>query len=207
MATPSATASVRIVGFDPRWRGDFARLNLEWLRRWFVVEPFDEEVLGDPETHLLAGGGHVLFALDGAGDATRAVGTVALRHDGEGWGALAQRLGIKPGSEEFHELKRGFVPTYDHWARPLPLDDGLRRAFPDRGRASTEAVIREHRQEQRGNGNAGPKVDNGNRGRGNAGKAKGGNARGNSGKGDKAKGNSRKGNSGKGNGKSNNGKG
>ena len=84
MATPSATASVRIIEFDPRWRGDFARLNLEWLRRWFVVEPFDEEVLGDPETHLLAGGGHVLFALDGAGDATRAVGTVALRHDGEG---------------------------------------------------------------------------------------------------------------------------
>jgi len=26
---------------------------------------------------------------------------------GKGWGALAQSLGIKPGSEEFHELKRG----------------------------------------------------------------------------------------------------
>lgn len=87
---------VRIVGFDPRWRADFARLNLEWLRRWFVVEPFDEEVLGDPERHILADGGRVLFALvggdgdgegEGAGDddaARCAVGTVALRHAGDG---------------------------------------------------------------------------------------------------------------------------
>lgn len=27
------------------------------------------------------------------------------RHPGQGWGALAQRMGIKPGSAEFHELK------------------------------------------------------------------------------------------------------
>jgi hypothetical protein len=26
---------------------------------------------------------------------------------GKGWGALAQSLGIKPGSKEFHALKRG----------------------------------------------------------------------------------------------------
>jgi hypothetical protein len=26
---------------------------------------------------------------------------------GKGWGALAKRLGIKPGSSEFHALKRG----------------------------------------------------------------------------------------------------
>src|SRR5690606_42135604 len=83
MATPSATA-VQIIEFNPRWRGDFARLNLEWLRRWFVVEPFDEEVLGDPEKHILDGGGRILFALlEAAGAAPRAVGTVALRNDGE----------------------------------------------------------------------------------------------------------------------------
>lgn len=27
---------------------------------------------------------------------------------GRGWGAIAKNLGIKPGSREFHELKRGF---------------------------------------------------------------------------------------------------
>ena len=80
MHTPT---DLHIVDYAPRWRDDFARLNLEWLRRWFVVEPIDEQVLHDPETHLLAGGGKVLFALLGGGAAQRAVGTVALRHDGD----------------------------------------------------------------------------------------------------------------------------
>lgn len=53
---------------------------------------------------------------------------------GQGWGTVAMRLGIKPGSPEFQRLKRGFVPTYDRWARPIELDDELRRAYPDRGR-------------------------------------------------------------------------
>ncbi len=74
-------AGVRIVNFEPRWRADFAALNIEWLQRWFVVEPFDHEVLNDPERFILADGGHVLFAVD---DADQAMGTVALRHDGGG---------------------------------------------------------------------------------------------------------------------------
>jgi len=85
--------TVRIVGFDPRWRADFARLNLEWLRRWFVVEPFDEEVLCDPERHILADGGRVLFALL---DDARAVGTVALRHAGDGVYELT-KMAVEPG--------------------------------------------------------------------------------------------------------------
>ena len=81
---PNPPADLQIVEFAPRWRDDFARLNLEWLQRWFVVEPIDHEVLHDPETHLLAGGGRILFALRGGGAAQHAVGTVALRHDGDG---------------------------------------------------------------------------------------------------------------------------
>lgn len=94
---PLATqgTATRIVGFDPRWRADFARLNLEWLRRWFVVEPFDEEVLGDPERHILADGGRVLFALhDGDGE-PRAVGTVALRNAGDGVYELT-KMAVEP---------------------------------------------------------------------------------------------------------------
>ena len=83
-ATVSAGSTLRVVAFQPRWRADFARLNLEWLERWFTVEPIDREVLADPETHLLAGGGCVLFAILGEDDQARAVGTVALRHEGEG---------------------------------------------------------------------------------------------------------------------------
>ena len=58
------------------------------------------------------------------------------RDHGQGWGVMAQRMGIKPGSPEFHRLKKGFVPTYDRWARPITLDDDLRRAFPDRGKGT-----------------------------------------------------------------------
>lgn len=71
----------RIADFDPRWRGDFARLNLEWLERWFTVEPVDRAVLEDPERHILAHGGQILFAVDESG---RAFGTVALKHEGGG---------------------------------------------------------------------------------------------------------------------------
>ena len=53
---------------------------------------------------------------------------------GQGWGVVAQRLGIKPGSAEFHRLKQGFVPTYDRWSRPITLDAELQRAYPNRGK-------------------------------------------------------------------------
>lgn len=85
--------NVRIVDFQPRWRGDFARLNIEWLERWFVVEPIDREVLNDPETHLLAGGGRVLFAVD---DTDRALGTVALLRYDDGLVELT-KMAVEPG--------------------------------------------------------------------------------------------------------------
>lgn len=81
MTDAPRASDIRIVDFAPQWRDDFARLNLEWLERWFAVEPIDREVLGDPETHLLAGGGRILFAIDRD---DRAVGTVALKCEGDG---------------------------------------------------------------------------------------------------------------------------
>ena len=83
---------IRIVDYSPRWRDDFARLNIEWLERWFVVEAIDRDVLSDPETHILATGGRVLFAIDDAG---HAVGTVALRHEGQGVYELT-KMAVEP---------------------------------------------------------------------------------------------------------------
>ena len=57
------------------------------------------------------------------------------RNHGKGWGVVAKELGIKPGSAEFHRLKRGFVPTYDRWARPIDIDADLRKDFPNRGKS------------------------------------------------------------------------
>jgi len=72
---------IRVVDYAPRWRADFARLNLDWLERHFVVEPIDRAVLLDPETHILDPGGHILFAIHAN---HHAIGTVALKHEGEG---------------------------------------------------------------------------------------------------------------------------
>lgn len=106
---------IRIVAFEPRWRADFARLNLEWLRRWFVVEAFDEEVLGDPERHILADGGRILFALrDDAAGATRAIGTVALRHAGDGVYELT-KMAVEPdlrGAGIGRALLEAAIATY-----------------------------------------------------------------------------------------------
>lgn len=86
MGTGDGTASsggdqaISIVDYDPTLRRAFRELNVEWLERWFSVEAVDEQVLSDPESNVLAAGGHILFALvDGV-----AVGTVALRREGDG---------------------------------------------------------------------------------------------------------------------------
>jgi len=95
--TSSNPAQIRIVDYAPQWRTDFARLNLEWLERWFTVEPIDREILGDPETHLLADGGRVLFAIMRTVDGgERAVGTVALKHEGQGVYELTKMV-VEPG--------------------------------------------------------------------------------------------------------------
>ena len=81
MNASAHSPAIRVVGFDPRWRAAFATLNIEWLERWFVVEPYDREVLENPQRDILAKGGHILFAID---EADRALGTVALKHEGDG---------------------------------------------------------------------------------------------------------------------------
>ena len=71
---------VEIIPFGPRYREDFKRLNIAWLEKFFRVEPVDEEVLSNPETRILAPGGHILFARLG----DEIVGTCALIPEGGG---------------------------------------------------------------------------------------------------------------------------
>jgi putative acetyltransferase len=104
---------IRIVDYGPRWRADFARLNLEWLQRWFAVEPIDREVLHDPETHLLTGGGRVLFAIATADAGTqRAVGTVALKHHGDGVYELT-KMAVAPEARGHGVGRRLMVAALD----------------------------------------------------------------------------------------------
>lgn len=69
---------VRVVPFSPALREHFYRLNAEWLAKYFTIEPIDHAVLSEPEKHVLAPGGRILFALVG----DEVVGTCALMPDG-----------------------------------------------------------------------------------------------------------------------------
>ena len=71
-------AAVEIVNYQPRYRKDFKKLNLEWIEKYFTVEPIDQRILDDPEGQIIANGGRVILArLD-----RKIVGTAALiKHD------------------------------------------------------------------------------------------------------------------------------
>lgn len=216
----SGTAQAQTVNWDPRtgdvwvdtWLGDINRYGNRYQ------QPFVDEMVryyGAPRDLVTAlllerdwAPGDVYYACAIAqvlGRPCRYVVDEWERHDrGEGWGALAQRLGIKPGSAEFHRLKRGFVSSYDRWGRPIRIDDDLFEDYPERAR-----VIRE----QSGNGARGNddghrgepdhpgQGNNGNHGRGNDKAARG---NGNEGRGNRGDNGSRGKGNGNGKDKSNN---
>lgn len=65
---------IKIVEYNSKYAKSFYDLNIEWLKTFFYVEPFDEEVLSQPEKHIINKGGYIFFVLkDGV-----VVGTVAL---------------------------------------------------------------------------------------------------------------------------------
>lgn len=77
--------------FLPGDEAAFRDINLEWIERYFAVEPKDREVLGDPRKYILDPGGAILLALDG----DEPVGAVALIALNEGSVELA-KMGVRP---------------------------------------------------------------------------------------------------------------
>lgn len=65
---------VSIVNFKPEYANSFYELNIEWLKTYFYVEPYDEEVLSKPEHYIINKGGYIFFTLLN----NKVVGTVAL---------------------------------------------------------------------------------------------------------------------------------
>lgn len=62
------------MAFQAQFAKDFYDLNIEWLRTYFYVEPFDEEVLSKPGYYIINKGGHIFFAIF----EKEVIGTVAL---------------------------------------------------------------------------------------------------------------------------------
>lgn len=71
---------MRIVDYDDSLGDAFARLNREWLEKYFHVEAIDREMLSDPQSTIIDPGGAILYALSG----TEILGTVALKFHGDG---------------------------------------------------------------------------------------------------------------------------
>lgn len=66
--------NIEIIDFEPKYRDDFKNLNVEWLEKYFEVEPYDKEGLSNPEKYILEKGGKIFFAkLE-----DKIIGTVAL---------------------------------------------------------------------------------------------------------------------------------
>lgn len=82
--------TVRIVPLTPELREHFYRLNAVWLERYFVLEPYDIEVMSNPEA-IVEHGGAVLFALLG----DEVVGTCALKQHAPGEYELT-KMGVDP---------------------------------------------------------------------------------------------------------------
>ena len=53
---------VEIVDFSSSLAWHFSELNLAWISKYFVVEPDDETVLGNPKKYIIDEGGHIFFA-------------------------------------------------------------------------------------------------------------------------------------------------
>jgi ribosomal protein S18 acetylase RimI-like enzyme len=69
-----------VVPYREEFRAAFERLNRQWIETYFVLEPSDREILGDPRRKILDGGGQVFFVLErGEVQGTCAV----LRHSAE----------------------------------------------------------------------------------------------------------------------------
>lgn len=73
------TAPIEIIPFEGRYAGDFKRLNLEWLEKYFEVEAADKEVLSQPH-QIIEQGGALLLAKCG----DQIIGTCAVIHEGHG---------------------------------------------------------------------------------------------------------------------------
>jgi ribosomal protein S18 acetylase RimI-like enzyme len=73
-------SKVEIVPFEPHLREHFYTLNAAWLKKHFVIEPIDEQVLREPEKAVLEPGGAIFFAR--LGDVV--IGTCALLREAPG---------------------------------------------------------------------------------------------------------------------------
>jgi ribosomal protein S18 acetylase RimI-like enzyme len=66
--------TIKIINYDNKYAQNFYNLNIECLKTFFYVEPYDEDVLSKPDIYIIDKGGYIFFAMK----EDKVVGTVAL---------------------------------------------------------------------------------------------------------------------------------
>jgi hypothetical protein len=188
LAAGTASAQTFTFGWNPRSGDTWIDVTLGDMNRYGsrYRDPFVDEMVRyraaprDLVVDLLArhwAPGDIYYACALAqliGRPCRYVVEVWERDHAQGWGAVAKRLGIRPGSAQFHQLKRSFVPSYDRWGRPIELDAQLQREFPGRARGpkrDDDHGNGQDRDDDHGRGNG--RKSHGNDGPGNSGHGQG----------------------------------
>ena len=54
--------NIEIIRFNQNLAKYFTSLNIDWLEKYFVVEPIDHEMLSDPKKYIIDKGGLIFFA-------------------------------------------------------------------------------------------------------------------------------------------------
>ena len=52
---------LEIIPFDEKYATIFYDLNVEWLQKYFYVEPYDEKVLSNPQKFIINNDGYIFF--------------------------------------------------------------------------------------------------------------------------------------------------
>lgn len=84
--------SVEIVSYQNIYAQHFYDLNIEWLKTYFYVEPYDNEVLSKPYKYIINKGGYIFFARIN----NKVVGTVALMPIGNNNLFELTKMGVSP---------------------------------------------------------------------------------------------------------------
>jgi putative acetyltransferase len=136
---------MEIVEFEPGHAAAFQALNEAWISKYFVIEPKDREVLGDPQGKIIDPGGRVFMALkdgepvgcaallkmdDGGYEVAKMTVSETLR--GSGLGRLLMQRCIDAGAE------MGATRLYLETNSSLGPALGLYRAMGFRDLAPTE---------------------------------------------------------------------
>lgn len=90
---------MKIIEYQDSLKEHIKRLNLEWIEKYFYVEPADEILISDPKTQIIDQGGFIYFAvidheivgtvtLMKVDDSTYEIGKMAVteKHQGKGIG-------------------------------------------------------------------------------------------------------------------------